>query len=156
MSGRGISKKERLPEAQARFLKGESIKQISAKLKVSETTLYKWRRDNNWDELKESQDTTDIVSAQKIKAAAAFLAEEMAKAQENKDVPTLNKLMDSLAKASRGLGVFDKERDPLGEVVRVVTLFREYLKEKRLTKEMEIFGEILEGFTQWSLEKFGK
>lgn len=155
MSGRGKNKKAQFyEEAKSLYVEsGYTIFRISNLIGVSATTLYKWAKDGEWERLKREISTTEIQAFETLKRKLIKIINDLDNTNESAEEATL---ADKLAKLQKTLTFFEKEKDALGEIARVLVVLREFLIEKGLQKEMELLDEALSEFMPWAEKRFAR
>lgn len=138
--------KNLLPQAERMYIReGKSIEQIATTLGVSRTTLYRWKKERNWDERKYEMETS-----------AQFIGEKLMKLLAD-DVRKLEKLdaksVDRIVKAIKSIKSLDSEVDILGSTLLVMEQFAFYLQQKD-AELYEKLQELLPDFLVFMRERY--
>ncbi len=138
--------KNLLPQAERMYIReGKPIEKIAAALGVSRTTLYRWKKERNWDERKYELETS-----------AQFVSEKLMKLLAD-DVRNLQKLdaksVDRIVKAIKSIKSLDNEVDILGSTLLVMEQFAYYLQQKNAGLYEKI-QELLPDFLVYMRERY--
>ncbi|EHO41089.1 hypothetical protein Calab_1468 [Caldithrix abyssi DSM 13497] len=138
--------KNLLPQAERLYIReGKSIENIATALGVSRTTLYRWKKERNWDERKYEMETS-----------AQFVSEKLMKLLAD-DVRNLQKLdaksVDRIVKAIKSIKSLDNEVDILGSTLLVMEQLAYYLQQKN-AQLYEKLQELLPDFLVYMRERY--
>ncbi|APF20382.1 phBC6A51 family helix-turn-helix protein [Caldithrix abyssi] len=143
---REVMAKNLLPQAERLYIReGKSIENIATALGVSRTTLYRWKKERNWDERKYEMETS-----------AQFVSEKLMKLLAD-DVRNLQKLdaksVDRIVKAIKSIKSLDNEVDILGSTLLVMEQLAYYLQQKN-AQLYEKLQELLPDFLVYMRERY--
>lgn len=108
-----------------------SQKEIAAKVGVSEQTMVKWVKEEQWDSLRKSLTTTKSEQLAFLYDILAKMTAEGKKALEDDD-PDTNPDADGIVKISKAIQHLEKETN-IGEMLQTGMLFLKFMKNEDLT-----------------------
>ena len=128
--------------------KGKSIAEISELLGVNSTTLYRWKKEGDWEQRRIEFLRSSISIADKLKDALANLVSKLKKTEIDP------KEADALVKMVKAIKVVNSEADIIGATLVIMDELLRFLKEKD-KKAAEIVDEYIPAFGQYMWEKYG-
>lgn len=130
----GIKKEQEKEFAKLLFLQGETQKEIALRIHVSEQTVSKWSRDNNWDDLKKSLLTTRTHQITQLYNQLAWINDDISKRKIKVALP---KEADAISKITASIQRLEVETS-IAEYVEVARKFIDFLRPTNLPLAKEV------------------
>lgn len=144
-----MAKRELREVAQVLFMQGYKQKEIAVKLKVSETTVSKWKAEDNWEDKK-----TNILMSRDNRLSELY--EELAEFNKMIKEKTTYKVADSKESDARRKLIKDiKELETTYNIAETICIgkdFTTYLKDIDLDLAMTVL-DAFDGFINYLIEK---
>lgn len=83
------------------YLSGETQKMIAAKTDLTEATVSRWAKEEDWDSRRKEQNSSSVALVNSLMLAARKISEriiEMLSSEEPEDIGSITKLSDNIAK----------------------------------------------------------
>ena len=116
---------------------------------ISTTTLYIWRRDDNWEQRRKAYRGS-------VKHAVSVLKNkilEIVNQLEDKSVADSAGLADTLSKLDKILDRFEARRDPRAETINVMDDFANWLSATGNAEALAVLGTLIQGFVAHVLNR---
>lgn len=131
MADNRLNNAEKKDLAKTLYIQGAyTQKEIAGKVGVSEQTMSKWVRDEDWDSLRKSLTTTKAEQLAFLYEILAKMTAEGKKALEDDD-PKTNPDYDGISKISKAIERLEKETN-IGEMLQTGMLFLKFMKAEDL------------------------
>lgn len=151
MAEKRLSNTEKKDLAKVLFVQSQfAQKEIAAKVGVSENTISKWAKSENWEAMRKSLTTTKAEQLAFLYDILAKMTSEGKKALEDDD-PATNPDYDGISKISKAIERLEKETN-VGEMIQTGILFLKFLK----TENMELAKQVNTLFMLFIQEQMAK